>query len=124
MKQKYRVFICHFSHSYRSALGNILSQFQNAIEVVGECQEYPCLFEWLENDIEQNTDCVLLGLPRRINYEEKLLTKLTKDFPHVNFVLMSPFEIDYLKDYYKQIGVRHQFTAENEPDDLLNYILN
>lgn len=101
-----------------------MGNFQNTIEIIGSCQEYPCLFEWLEKDIIHQTDCVLLGLPRRINYEEKILRELTKDFPHINFVIMSTFEIDYLSDFYDKIGVKHQFSPDNQTEDLISYILN
>lgn len=120
MKTKHRVFICHWHDNYRKSLRYVLKYFKNAIEFVGECNEYPDCMEWLENNA---TDTVLIGFPSRVKKTDHIIKELTDNYPNIDFVTMSVFEIDYLTEFYKKVGALDNFATNRSADDLIDIIL-
>ena len=124
MKQGLNIFICHFNSKYRQYLHTTLGNHKDTIEIIGACEEYPCCLEWLEKDVSKLTDCVLIGLPNRVNNPKQIVKELTSQYPYVKFITMSPFEIEHLAELYINAGANHHFDSSKTTQDLINYILD
>lgn len=105
MEKKYNVFVCHFNGKCRNSLDYILKKFDQVIEVIGQCEDHTECEQWLLNNTQTNTDCVLISFPRNVINPDDVMDDFKSKFPDVDFVSLDPFDLDRLSRFYEQIGL-------------------
>ena len=123
MKKRIRIFICHWSDSYRRALKYALERMGDKIEIIGEGQEFADCYEWMDNQ-GQSTDMVIISFRAYMRNSFEVVKNIASEFPKTKVLTMSVFELDELGKVYKLAGACDHYGGSADIQKLFDLIVN